>query len=198
MATFYITKYEQRSREWLDLRVGRLGTSQFYKKEILTDEQQKLLQDNEDVKRGVFLEPYVRIKYAKDRNVEVREIGMAIPYWDERLCASTDGLVGDDGIIEIKCPRHMYQNLLPINNDDKNYLSGNVMKSHMWQMQGCMRILERKWCDYVVYSDDLLVVKRIPYMNDMWEKEIYPNILKYFESNNFIPKIKLHEILNEK
>src|ERR1700761_8117661 len=57
---------------------------------------------------GNLHEPLARSWFEKTYNIKVREVGMFIPKWDERLSASPDGLISKDGVIEIKCPKRMY------------------------------------------------------------------------------------------
>ena len=63
---------------------------------------------------------------------------------NEYVGVSPDGLVGEDGLIEIKCPQ------------DKTYtqylLDGKIKPEYYSQMQMQMFITERLWCDYVVYN----------------------------------------------
>jgi len=59
---------------------------------------------------------------------------------------SPDGLVGKDGLIEIKCPQ------------PPEYLryitTGEISKDYLMQMQWGMWITDRKWCDHVVFNPD--------------------------------------------
>lgn len=67
-----------------------------------------------------------------------------VPY----VCGIPDGLVGDDGIIEIKCPFNRdvhYQNL---ESPDQ------ALKDYRWQIQGYLWITGRSWCDFVSYHPD--------------------------------------------
>jgi hypothetical protein len=57
---------------------------------------------------GLRNEPKAREWYQKTFNTKVKEVGLAVPKWDLRIGASLDGMVGDNGIIEIKCPGRMY------------------------------------------------------------------------------------------
>lgn len=109
--------------------------------------------------RGHELEGAARWRYeAQALGQHVTEAGLCITE-DGLFGYSTDGLVGDDGLIEIKCPidstkiRTMWQ-------------AGDVSE-YMHQMQGGMWITGRKWCDFIMYAPDLescgadMYVKRI-------------------------------------
>lgn len=61
-----------------------------------------------------------------------------------------DGFVGDDGIVEVKCPWNGGNHL-------KTLLNGEVYNSdHMYQIQSYLWITGRKWCDFVTYDPDLI------------------------------------------
>ena len=62
--------------------------------------------------------------------------------------ASPDGLVGDDGLLEIKCPNpatHIDYLRLPV---------GECPKAYFWQVQGQMLATGRAWCDFVSYHPE--------------------------------------------
>ncbi len=100
--------------------------------------------------RGTQLEPLARKWYAYDRGVEVREVGLVLR--DDRMVgASPDGLVGDDGGLEIKCPSAA--------NHLRNLLEG--MDGYFCQVQGALWLTGRKWWDLMSYNPELPpVVKR--------------------------------------
>lgn len=59
---------------------------------------------------------------------------------------SPDCLVGDDGVLEIKCPYTIHTHLLNIEND------GTKNIDYLWQMQGNLWITGREWCDFVSFQ----------------------------------------------
>lgn len=58
---------------------------------------------------------------------------------------SPDCLVGDDGVLEIKCPYHVHNHLANIESD------GTQNRDYIWQMQGNLWITNRQWCDFVSF-----------------------------------------------
>lgn len=58
---------------------------------------------------------------------------------------SPDCLIGDDGVLEIKCPYTVHTHLAHIEND------GTSDRDYLWQMQGNLWITGRKWCDFVSF-----------------------------------------------
>ena len=67
---------------------------------------------------------------------------------------SPDGMVGDDGLIEIKSRIQKHQ--------VKTIVNGVVPDEYMLQMQTGLYVTERPWCDFVSYSNGMpLFVKRV-------------------------------------
>lgn len=92
--------------------------------------------------RGTQLEPLARRWYSFERDVEVEEVGIVLR--DDRMVgASPDGLVGEDGTLEIKCPAaatHVGYLL------DPHGLSG-----YFSQVQGALWLTERAWTDVLSF-----------------------------------------------
>jgi len=108
---------------------------------------------NEHTARGHEDEPKARDSYQFETGAEVNQVGFVM---DDFLCAgfSPDGLVGDDGIIEIKSKLgHLHLGVM---------LDDCVPKDHVAQCQGGLLITGRQWCDFISYSAGLpLFVRRI-------------------------------------
>lgn len=107
------------------------------------------------LKRGHELEPRARMAYEVRTGAMASESGVALT--DDRLFGySTDGLVGEDGLIEIKCPI----DTLKISSI---WRTGDVSE-YMHQMQGGMWITGRKWCDFIMHVPDLANVGKDTYV----------------------------------
>jgi putative phage-type endonuclease len=99
------------------------------------------------MKWGMDSEPLARAAYEAERGVLVEEIGFADHPEIPLTGASPDGLVGDDGLIEIKCPNtatHI-----------EYLLAGSVPAEHQPQMLWQMECTGRQWCDFVSYDPRL-------------------------------------------
>ena len=121
---------------------------------------------------GVDQEPFARAAYEAHSGVWVDTVGFVQHPTIERAGASPDGLVGHDGLVEIKCPNTatMIDTLL----------TGKVPSNYATQMQMQMACTGRAWCDYAVFDSRMpvkaqLFVKRVQrdqkFIDDM-EKEI--------------------------
>ena len=153
---------DQNTDEWMDLRKGKFTASGFkdlfatkttaaYQKAIyrvvyerLTGEQPESF-SNEYMKRGHELEPLARECYEKETFNEILDPGFF--EFNEWIGASPDGLIGSDGMVEIKCPAF---------NTMINYmLTQNLPSIYKWQVYGQLYVTGRKWCDFMAYHPKL-------------------------------------------
>jgi putative phage-type endonuclease len=97
--------------------------------------------------RGTELEPIARANYEAERGLFVVEVGLVDHPEVKGFAASPDGLVGDDGMIEIKCPNTAtHVSFLETLTPDGKY---------QWQMLAQMVCTGRQWCDFVSFDDRL-------------------------------------------
>jgi putative phage-type endonuclease len=108
---------------------------------------------NDDMMRGTMLEPYARDLYAK-HYAPVQECGfITATLSGVELGYSPDGLVGDDGLIEIKSPRQKTHL--------QSLLTNEVPAQYISQVQTGLAVSGRSWCDFISYAPGLpLFVKR--------------------------------------
>jgi len=172
---------KQRIEEWYRSRIGNVTASRVsdvmsvtkagpsasrksYMIELLC---QRLTGRAEDgytsaaMQRGIDLEPVARSAYEIDQVVMTLETGLVMHPSGIAFGASPDGLVGDDGLVEIKCPKtSTHVDFL---------LSGKPNKEYIWQMQAQMSCTGRDWCDFVSFDDRLperLQYRRVRVMRD--------------------------------
>lgn len=158
---------EQRSPEWYAARIGKVTASRVadvmaatksgpaasrknYMMELLC---QRLTGKAEEgftsaaMQRGTDLEPIARSAYEVDMGVMVVETGLILHPSGIAFGASPDGLVGYDGLVEIKCPNTAtHVGFLRTGKPDGKYL---------WQMAAQMECAGRAWCDFVSFDDRL-------------------------------------------
>lgn len=110
------------------------------------------------LERGHEMEAAARMHYEARTGSFVTEAGICVT--DDGIFGySTDGLVDDDGLIEIKSPIDSAKILAMWQTGDTS--------EYDHQMQGGMWITGRKWCDFIMYVPDLasvgkdLYIKRI-------------------------------------
>lgn len=101
------------------------------------------------MKRGQEIEPLARMAYEASTKNMATESGVVLT--DDRLFGySTDGFVGDDGMIEIKSLVGAEIVIAMWDTED--------MSEYMHQMQGGLWITGRKWCDFVMFCPQLASV----------------------------------------
>ena len=109
--------------------------------------------------RGHELELIARVRYESRTGLLAEEAGVCKTD-DNWFGYSTDGLVDDDCLIEIKCP-------IDPNKIAAMFKTGDVSE-YIHQIQGGLWITGRTWCDFIMYVPDLVSVG-----NDLYVKRIY-------------------------
>ena len=99
--------------------------------------------NNAIMEKGVEMEGEARNLYEMLKDVKIEQVGICYPD-EKKLCAaSPDGLVGKDGLIEIKCPL-IYTHV-------KYLLDGVLPTDYFEQVQGQLYVTGRKWVDFMSY-----------------------------------------------
>ncbi len=207
--SFYEHTSKQGTESWLNARIGRIngsatgamaGISIFKSSEkmgkiIAGIEEEVFEQKNiELMNHGKKTEPIARKWYEEHYKCDVMERGLCVPKCDYEIGASIDGdVLGTDGIIEIKCPVKMYGPILNYIDLIKNgkwkppsNYRGHIWKTHYSQIQQCLFVLGKSWCDYIIYctTTSQVFVQRIPFNAEYWEnhyktiKETYGKYVK--------------------
>ena len=162
---------KQRSSEWLAARTGKVTASNVadviyflkpkkgeergeesaarrtYKARILAEILTGRCLENyvsDAMQWGIMNEDFARTEYELRYNCEVGLVGFVLHPMIDRSGASPDGLVGADGLIEIKAPNtvtHLDYLL-------KEEVPADYQPQMLWQM-ACTG---REWCDFVSYD----------------------------------------------
>lgn len=155
---------QQRTEEWFAIKRGKFSPSNFDK--LMTKGTTKTYNDlinqivyerftgksvesyvNSAMLWGVEYEQEARQDYEFVTGHKVIEVGFITLDEDNWVGCSPDGLVGEDGLLEIKCPQA---------NTQLNYLFENdIPEQYKWQVQGQLYITKRKWLDFYSYYPDL-------------------------------------------
>lgn len=110
---------------------------------------------------GIDTEPQARAAYEFLTDNPVTEVALVDHPTIPMSSASPDGLVGADGMVEIKCPNSATH--------ISTLLKETVDRKYMLQMQWQMACAERQWCDFVSFDP------RLPTELQMWVKRIERN-----------------------
>ena len=159
--------HEQGSQEWLQERCGKVTASRIadlmaktktgwsasrdnYASQLICERLTGCVQPsftNAAMIHGTETEPEARRAYEFFVDRDVRQVGF-IPHPTIAMAgASPDGLVGDDGLLELKCPNtatHI-----------ETLLLGCIPDKYMKQMQFQMACTQRAWCDFASYDNRL-------------------------------------------
>ena len=114
---------------------------------------------------GIQNEPLAREWYEKKNGVTVLEDGFE--QTSTSYGGSVDGLVGEDGGIEIKCPYKGSNHLEHLLIDSQEYMKDNF-KNYYWQCVSNAFINKRKWWDFISFDP------RLNYESGYFQIRIYP------------------------
>lgn len=94
--------------------------------------------------RGIEMEAEARLFYELETGRNVDQAGFIV---GDGCGCSPDGMIGDDGLIEIKCPKP---------ETHVGYLRANKLPTkYVCQVQGQLWVCERDWCDFLSYCPGL-------------------------------------------
>lgn len=143
--------------------------------EILTGQPQDSTYENEEMRWGKEQEPFARAAYEVAADVLVDQVGLVLHPSIDRAAASPDGIVGPDGVLEIKAPKtatHL-----------QYLLDARVPPKYEPQIMWQLACTGRAWADFVSYDPRLpekmrLFVARLP-RNEERIKELEREVIGF-------------------
>ncbi len=179
-----IYNFDQGTEEWLNIKLGKftasnfhifLGNSQTKENELFKKAAERITSvkcdsdifTNRHLERGKALELEALNMYEFNTNITINKIGFIEK--NKYVGCSPDGLIGSDGLIEIKCK------------DNHTFLKQCIKKEkgieaiYKTQIQFALYVTKRDWCDYICYNPNF----KIP---------IY--ITRIYKDKKYIKKIK--------
>ena len=193
-----VIECEQRSKEWWDVRRGVPSASEFHK--ILTpttgkpaasqdkyihkliaekyanEWPQDSLYVSQALQHGIDTEDQARDWYSFLKDTDVRQVGFCLED-NGRYGCSPDGLVGEDGSLELKCPS--------LETHAGYLLNGELPIEYKVQVHGQLVVTGRKWVDFMSYAHGLpaLIVRVVPdAYTDMLRVELEKFCNRYAEA----------------
>jgi putative phage-type endonuclease len=168
---------EQGTQEWHEARLGRVTASriadvmmkpttagfQNYRSQLVCERltgQPTETFTSAAMQHGTETEPQARAMYTLTTGHSVDEVGFVPHPLIDMAGASPDGLVGELGLVEIKCPQPT---------EHIRVLTGGAIKpGYVLQMLWQMECTGREWCDFVSFNPDLpddlqLHIQRVEY-----------------------------------
>jgi putative phage-type endonuclease len=177
---------EQRTTEWFAARKGRitassvgaiLGLSPFMKPKDVMRQMvreyhgaEREFQGNAATNYGTNHEPLALADYELQYN-KVELCGFYTK--GTALGASPDGLIGDDGLIEIKCPYSLKDQLEP------QFKSIDEQPHYYAQIQFQLYCTDRKWCDFYQWSARFHKLERVE-INEEWLDKNLPKLGDFY------------------
>jgi hypothetical protein len=177
---FQFHDIEQNSDEWFDMRGGRVTSSMLSKVmanygKAFGDPAKKYAHQiaveqitgvavsggyqNEAMERGHEEEPIARMLYEFETFTEVTNGGF---FCTDTIGCSPDGLVGNDGVVEIKSAiASIHYERVRKSSFDSTY---------KWQLIGNMKFTSREWIDFISYCKDFPEGKRL-YVYRLWAEQ---------------------------
>ena len=204
-----MSEVEQGSPEWFAQRCGKATASRIsdivaktktgystsranYMAQLVVERMTNQVAEsysNAAMEHGITFEPFARASYELKTGNMVDQVGAIDHPRIAMSAASPDGLVGDDGCLEIKCPNtatHI-----------DTLLGDEPAKKYYDQMQWQMVCANRSWCDFVSFDPRMpshlqLFVKRIE-RNDIYIAELENEVIRFLAEVDDKVK-KLNEI----
>ncbi|WP_317992900.1 lambda exonuclease family protein [Bartonella gliris] len=156
---------EQRTAEWFQARLGKvtasniynvlsktakgLPTSKYedYKIKLMTERLTGEISQSYTtpaMQWGIEHEDDALKEYEFIYDTEVTRCGFIPHPKIEMAGASPDGLIGDDGLVEVKCPQSI--------NHLRFFMDDEIKPEYLAQMQFQMACTGRKWCHFISYN----------------------------------------------
>ena len=151
----------QGSESWDEIRLGKVTASKFkdaiaggqgksqrtYMDELITEIEEHrpaVRHFDKNMENGTLKEPFARQEYERRMGLTVEQVGfIELNKW---IGCSPDGLIGENGMLEIKCP---------IGKTHTRYVREDKMVTdYVTQVQGQLWVSGRQWCDFVSYRPE--------------------------------------------
>lgn len=208
-----ILNIEQGSPEWFQQRIGcctgsrvgdaigKLKSGKYsasrgaYAMELVCERLTNLTPSHfvtEAMQWGIEQEPVARAAYEIAAEVEVEDGCYAMHDEIKWFGASSDGLVGQDGCIEIKCPTSLTHLQWVID--------GCVPDEHLGQMKAAMSCYGRKWCDFISFDPRMpkelrLFIRRLE-RDEAMIQEMESEVVKFLaETEHLLEVVKKRQMV---
>lgn len=194
---------QQRTKEWFEKRKGRvtgsvvgaiLGLNPWQTKD---DVLRRMVRDyhgadpeftgNAATAHGTFHEENAAFDYTLETGNDIKETGFHV--YEDWLGASPDGLIDEDGLIEIKCPYGLREAVEP------NFKPLSEQPHYYAQIQIQLFVTGRKWCHFYQWNQHASKLETVEIDND-WLSENLPKLKEFH--NLYLSEIDNTEHLEAK
>ncbi|KMQ86118.1 hypothetical protein RF55_14999 [Lasius niger] len=146
--------------------------------------------DTAAMKYGRDKEAVARKELAMKLNKEIKPCGLFIDNENPFLGASPDGLIEENGLVEIKCPlsaEHLtaekaIETLPSLKGifDKKNPYKMNRNHRFFYQVQGQLNITRREYCIFAVWTPESIKIVNISTDNEFWKNKMLPFLTRFY------------------
>ncbi|XP_054005272.1 uncharacterized protein LOC128890641 [Hylaeus anthracinus] len=150
------------------------------------------------VEYGRENEEIAREELSKKENIEIKKCGLFIDASIPYLGASPDSVIGEDGIVEIKCPKSAEdvtpEEAITTKKSVKAIFTDStgsaLRKTHpyFYQVQGQLDITGRKYCLFCLWTKKGIMSIRVEKDDDFWKREMEPKLTQFY-LNCMLPEI---------
>lgn len=134
---------------------------------------------------GINNQPLARTEYELKNNIFVEPGGFWMSDKLRKFRASPDYLVGQDGLLEIKCPFNGKKHT-------KTYMKRDVPDEYLLQIVGQLAVTGRQWCDFVSFDprqdDDMQLVQIRVYRDQEYVRDLVQAV--HLEVEQFLLEIE--------
>ncbi|XP_076301517.1 uncharacterized protein LOC143219390 [Lasioglossum baleicum] len=156
------------------------------------------LDENLAIRYGRKYEHTAREELASREGITIEECGLFIDASIPYLGASPDGLIDDDGIVEIKCPytaenvtpEEAIQSVQAVKTMFTDSTGTALRKTHryFYQVQGQLHITGRKYCIFCVWTRKGIKSIRVDRDDDFWKLQMEPKLSRFY-LNCMLPEL---------
>ncbi|CAH1171034.1 unnamed protein product [Phaedon cochleariae] len=149
------------------------------------------------IKHGIDNEERAIQKYLMENKHIYTKCGLVVHNQYPYLAGSPDGLLDRDGIIEVKCP-HKIRNEIPTYSN-MDYFDEDILMRYThdvhYQVQGLLEIVNRPWCILVIYTYQGLFIHKIERNREIFKSML--NRLNEFYYYYYLPTLIEYDVKNE-
>lgn len=208
------TILQRDSSEWLEIRKNLITASNFgpvCKRQVTKDTaplvKNKLYKSNishvASIAHGIENEQQALQKIQEQENVSIEPCGLFIDKENPFLGATPDGLIGNDTLVEVKCPfsaskiglrKAIEENKIQILKYDKNTRTTTINKNSNWffQVQGQLHVTGRQQCLFGIWAgeNEPVHIEIIKKDDGFWKSKMESKLSLFYH------KCLLPEIIN--
>ena len=189
------TRDQSRSKRWFTERSPRITASQCKRALMKTTSPTKAVSEilgynnnieTDCMRDGIKSEGVIIQQYTNMTKNKVQQCGLFVSKSHPFLGASPDGLIDDDGCIEVKkihprCNETLEDAMkrLHVVKELDGSLVINETHKYYHQIQQQLFCTKRRWTDFVASDGNVLFVKRVEYNQDFWDLNL-PRLKKFY------------------